>query len=203
LDDWKKTEVGTIARRVQSVRLKSDRLASLLHWLTPIRQVHTLVSDRSAEHGGPVEKRRRKSSLEEEFMTNQRMHGDSAAAPELVELLGSYQQAWADGDIEAILSMTPPDGVYEASRGGQVWGERYVGHDEIRNALVAMGLDRPGRSRHEYGETHVVGECGFAMWTSVQDGPEGSQVTMHGADFYRFRAGMVAAKIAYRKTVQS
>ena len=136
-------------------------------------------------------------------MTNQHMHGESGAAPELVELLNRYQLAWANGDIDEILSMTPSDGVYEASRGPQVWGERYVGHDQIRNALITMGVNQPGPSRHEYGETHVVGECGFAMWSSVQDGPQGSQVTMHGADFYRFRNGMVSAKIAYRKAVQT
>ena len=136
-------------------------------------------------------------------MTNQHTRGDSAAAPELVQLLTRYQSAWAEGDIEAILSMTHPDGVYEASRGPHVWGQRHVGHEQIRHALLTMRTDQPHRSRHEYGETHVVGECGFAMWTSVQDGPEGVQVTMHGADLYRFRDGMVAAKVAYRKAVQT
>ena len=121
------------------------------------------------------------------------------AAPDLAELLARYQQAWTDGDIEGILSMTPVDGVYEASFGPNPWGQRFVGHDEIRTALVDMGLDHAGRSRHEYGETHVVGDCAFALWTSVQAGPTGSATTMHGADFYRFRDGMVAAKIAYRK----
>jgi hypothetical protein len=65
------------------------------------------------------------------------------------------------------------------------------------------GAGQPGHGRHEYGETHVVGDCGFALWTNVQDGPDGPQVTMHGADFYRFKDGMVAAKIAYRKNQQS
>jgi len=128
---------------------------------------------------------------------------DSTTTPDLVDLLARYQQAWAEGDIEAILAMTPEDGVYEASFGPQVWGERFVGHEAIRAKLVAMRVDQPGRARHEYGETHVVGDCGFAMWTSVQDGPDGPEVTMHGADFYRFRDGKVAAKIAYRKSIQA
>lgn len=127
---------------------------------------------------------------------------DTTAQPDLVGLLARYQQAWSDGDIDAIVSMTPEDGVYEASFGPEVWGERFVGTEAIRAKLVAMGVDQPGRARHEYGETHVVGDCGFAMWTSVQDGRDGPQVTMHGADFYRFRDGKVAAKIAYRKEVR-
>lgn len=126
---------------------------------------------------------------------------DSTAPPDPVDLLARYQQAWSDGDIDAIVSMTPEDGVYEASFGPEVWGERFVGPEAIRAKLLAMGVHQPDRARHEYGETHVVGDCGFAMWTSVQDGPDGPQVTMHGADFYRFRDGKVAAKIAYRKGI--
>jgi taurine dehydrogenase small subunit len=119
------------------------------------------------------------------------------------ELLTRYQKAWSEGDIEAIISMTPEDGVYEASFGPHPWGQRFEGPDVIRSALVEMGVGQPGHGRHEYGETHVVGDCGFALWTNVQDGPDGPQVTMHGADFYRFKDGMVAAKIAYRKNQQS
>jgi ketosteroid isomerase-like protein len=129
--------------------------------------------------------------------------GSTSGSSDLTSLLARYQQAWTDGDIEGILSMTPPDGEYEASFGPNPWGQRFVGHDEIRSALLGMGLGRPGRSRHEYGETHVVGDCAFALWTNVRDGSSGPETTMHGADFYRFSDGMVAAKIAYRKNVQS
>lgn len=118
---------------------------------------------------------------------------------DLAGLLARYQRAWSEGDIEGILSMTAPDGVYEASFGPHPWGQRFVGHDEIRAALVDMGLGEPGRARHQYGASHVVGDCGFALWSIVQDSPRGPETTMHGADFYRFRDGTVAAKIAYRK----
>lgn len=127
----------------------------------------------------------------------------STTDSDLAGLLTRYQRAWSEGDIEGILSMTPSDGVYEASFGPHPWGQRFVGHDEIRAALVNMGLGEPGRSRHEYSDTHIVGDCGFALWTNVQDGPRGPETTMHGADFYRFRDGMVAAKIAYRKAQPS
>jgi ketosteroid isomerase-like protein len=128
---------------------------------------------------------------------------DSTETPDLENLLARYQQAWAEGDIDAIVSMTLEDGVYEASFGPDVWGERFVGPEAIRAKLVDMGIDQPGRARHQYGETHVVGDCGFALWTNVEDGPDGPRVTMHGADFYRFRDGKVAAKIAYRKAIRS
>jgi ketosteroid isomerase-like protein len=124
-------------------------------------------------------------------------------ASDLGARLARYQQAWADGDIEGILAMTPPDGIYEASFGPNPWGQRFVGHEEIRSALHRMGVGQPGGARHQYGATYLVGDCAFAMWTNVQDGPSGPVTTMHGADFYRFRNGMVAEKIAYRKSAES
>lgn len=117
--------------------------------------------------------------------------------------LARYQQAWAEGDVETIVAMTPPDGVYEASFGPHPWGERFVGPEEIHAALLRMGVGQPGRARHVYEDTHVIGDAGFAMWKNVEDRPEGPVVTMHGADFYRLRDGMVVAKIAYRKSVGS
>jgi ketosteroid isomerase-like protein len=123
-------------------------------------------------------------------------------ASNVAALLSRYQQAWTSGDIDAIVEMTAPDGVYEASFGPKPWGERFVGPDEIRAALVRMRIGEPGRPRHEYEETRIVGDCGFAMWRSVLDGTGGPVVTMHGADFYRFRDGKVAAKVAYRKQVE-
>lgn len=124
------------------------------------------------------------------------------ASSDVAALLSRYQQAWTDGDIDGIVEMTAPDGVYEASFGPNPWGERFVGPDEVRAALVRMRLGEPGGTRHEYEETRIIGDCGFAMWRNVVDGPDGPTVTMHGADFYRFREGKIAAKVAYRKRVE-
>ena len=124
-------------------------------------------------------------------------------APELAALLARYQQAWTDGDIEGILSMTPPDGVYEASFGPNPWGQRFVGHDEIRAALLAWvwtSLDaRVTSTARRMSSATVPSPCGPAF----ENGPTGPETIMHGADFYRFSDGMVAAKIAYRKNRQS
>jgi ketosteroid isomerase-like protein len=125
------------------------------------------------------------------------------SSTDVAAALARYQQAWADGDVDAIVAMTPPDGVYEASFGPHPWGERYVGPDEIRAALVRMGVGESGRARHVYEDTHVIGDAAFAHWKNVEDRPEGPVVTLHGADFYRLRDGMVVAKIAYRKNVST
>jgi ketosteroid isomerase-like protein len=121
----------------------------------------------------------------------------------MAAVLARYQRAWATGDVDTIVAMTPPDGVYEASFGPHPWGERYVGPEQIRAALIRMGVGQPGKPRHVYEDTHVVGDVGFAHWKNIEDRPDGPVVTLHGADFYRMRDGMVVAKIAYRKNVGS
>jgi ketosteroid isomerase-like protein len=131
------------------------------------------------------------------------VNASNAESDDVAVLLSRYQQAWADGDVDGIVAMTAPDCVYEASFGPQPWGQRFVGPEEIRAALREMGVGAPGRARHEYVETHIIGDRAFAKWHNVEDGPDGPTVTMHGADFYEFRDGMVTAKIAYRKTVQA
>ena len=125
-------------------------------------------------------------------------------APKLAALLARYQQAWTEGDIEGIhLDDAARRCVRGVVRPPSVGSALRRPRRDPRRALLDMGLDRPGRSRHEYGETPLVGECAFALWTSVQEGPTGFETTMHGADFYRFGDGMVAAKIAYRKNRRS
>ena len=86
---------------------------------------------------------------------------------------------------------------------------RRVHHDVMLEAVIAHVVHELLQPRHASdsagteGVEFVVGECAFALWTSVQDGPTGFETIMHGADFYRFSDGMVAAKIAYRKNRQS
>jgi ketosteroid isomerase-like protein len=114
---------------------------------------------------------------------------ETAATPTVVddEFFARYQQAWTDGDIEAIVEMMTPDGLYEASFGPEPWGQRFVGHAAIRAGLEAMHAAAGTRPSHDYGE----------RYTSV--GPDGTTSSIHGADFYEFRDGLVAKKIAFRK----
>ncbi|TDE88559.1 nuclear transport factor 2 family protein [Occultella glacieicola] len=115
------------------------------------------------------------------------------------EDFGRYQQAWSDGDVEGIVTGMTADGLYEASFGPEPWGRRYVGHDEIRAALIEMGVGQPGHANHVYGERFTIGNRGFSEWTSTSTAEDGTTSTVHGADFYEFRDGLVSKKIAYRK----
>lgn len=110
-----------------------------------------------------------------------------------------YQQAWSEADVEKIVEMMTPDGMYEASFGPEPWGKRYVGRTAILAALKEMYPEPGSHSTHEYGQRYRDGNHGFSAWTSTSEGPDGQPVTTYGFDFYEFRDGLVSKKIAYRK----
>jgi ketosteroid isomerase-like protein len=114
------------------------------------------------------------------------------------ELLARYQQAWTELDVDTIVDSMTPDAVYEASFGPEPWGERFVGRDQIREVITRFRAGEP--SSHDYGEPYLFGDHGFATWTTTKTHPDGSlKSSVHGCDFYEFRDGLVAKKIAYRK----
>lgn len=115
------------------------------------------------------------------------------------EFFARYQRAWSDADIETIVEMMTPDGLYEASFGPESWGNRFVGRDAIREALKEMYPGSGPHPAHVYGERYRDGNHGFSAWTSTSEGPDGEPTTTYGFDFYEFREGLVAKKIAYRK----
>jgi ketosteroid isomerase-like protein len=115
------------------------------------------------------------------------------------EFFARYQRAWSDADIDAIVEMMTPDGLYEASFGPAPWGDRFVGREAIHAAVSAMYPGPGPHAAHVYGERYRDGNHGFSPWTSTKSGPDGEPVTTYGFDFYEFRDGLVAKKIAYRK----
>lgn len=116
-------------------------------------------------------------------------------------LLARYQRAWSELDADTIVELMTPDGVYEASFGPEPYGQRFVGREAIRRAVLGFKTG-PHPGSHEYGETYLFGSHAFATWTSVQRGPDGAVLaSTHGCDFYELRDGLVARKIAYRKSL--
>jgi ketosteroid isomerase-like protein len=108
-----------------------------------------------------------------------------------------YQRAWTNLDVDAIVEMMTEDGVYEASFGPEPWGQRFVGRDAIREALIRIKAARP--ATHEYKERFIFGNHGFSRWTSTSSTSSGETVSVEGADFYEFKDGLVSQKIAFRK----
>lgn len=87
-------------------------------------------------------------------------------------LLAAFADAWNRHDVDALMSMMTRDGVFEASSGGNVDGERHAGYDAVRGAYAAVFAQYPdahwGNARH-----FVTGDRGVSEWTftaSLTDG---------------------------------
>lgn len=124
--------------------------------------------------------------------------GRPVAARELETLLEAFADAWNRHDVEALMSMMTEDGVFEASAGDDVNGERHVGQRSVRAAFEAVFAQYPdarwGNSRH-----FVNGDRGVSEWTFTGTRHDGRRVEVNGCDLLTFRDGKIAVKNSFRK----
>ena len=57
---------------------------------------------------------------------------------DLENLLTSFADAWNRHDVDALMAMMTADGVFEASSGNHVNGERHEGQEAVRTAYTAV-----------------------------------------------------------------
>jgi len=62
---------------------------------------------------------------------------------ELGQLLTAFADAWNHHDVDALMSMMTPDGVFEVSSGNDVDGERHEGYQAVRAAYAAVFAQYP------------------------------------------------------------
>jgi ketosteroid isomerase-like protein len=116
----------------------------------------------------------------------------------LEELLTAFAEAWNRHDLDALMSMMTPDGVFEASSGGDVDGERHEGYEAVRAAFAAVFAQYP--DAHWGGARHfVTGDRGVSEWTFTGTLEDGRRVEVTGCDLFTFRNGKIAVKNSFRK----
>jgi steroid delta-isomerase-like uncharacterized protein len=134
-------------------------------------------------------------------------HGGAAkgdnrvAAPpdrELEKLLESFADAWNRHDVDALMSMMTEDGVFEASAGSEVNGQRHEGHRAVRAAYEAVFEQFPD-ARWNNPRHLVKGNRGVSEWTFTGTSKDGKRVEVTGCDLFTFRDGKIAVKNSYRK----
>ena len=117
---------------------------------------------------------------------------------ELEQLLAAFADAWNRHDVDALMTMMTPDGVFQASSGNHVDGEHHEGHDAVRAAYVAVFDQYPdahwGNARH-----FVMRDRGVSEWTFTGTLPDGKRVEVTGCDLFTFRSGKIAVKNSFRK----
>jgi ketosteroid isomerase-like protein len=108
-----------------------------------------------------------------------------------LEVVNAFGAAWARHDLDAALSMTTEDCVFDAT-GPAPDGLRHVGRDALRTAWQAIFAEPS--SRFEAEETFAAGDRVVQLWRySWSDGH------VRGVDVFRVRDGLVAEKLSYVK----
>jgi len=121
-----------------------------------------------------------------------------ASERDLEKLLAAFADAWNRHDVDLLMSMMTDDGVFEASGGNEVNGERHEGKEAVRAAFAAVFAQYPdarwGNARH-----FVTGDRGVSEWTFTGTMRDGRRVEVTGCDLFTFRDGKIAVKNSFRK----
>jgi taurine dehydrogenase small subunit len=134
------------------------------------------------------------------------LHGGNASpvqaeappADPLLTLLERFADAWNRHDLDALMSMMTPDGVFEASAGNEVDGQRSEGQQAVRAAYAAVFDTFP--DAHWANPRHFVsGNRGVSEWTFTGTQKDGKHVEVTGCDVFTFRDGKIAIKNSFRK----
>jgi uncharacterized protein (TIGR02246 family) len=117
---------------------------------------------------------------------------------DLENLLTAFADAWNRHDVDGLMSMMTADGVFQASGGNDVDGERHEGQQAVRAAYAAVFAQYPdarwGNARH-----FVKGDRGVSEWTFTGTLKDGKRVEVTGCDLFTFRNGKIAIKNSFRK----
>jgi len=116
------------------------------------------------------------------------------------EILKRFAQAWAAGDIDALMAFVTDDCIYDASVGPNP-GQTYTGRLEVREGFLTMIQHDAGGTSHE---RWVMAEGDYALtewWYEFQDPRDGGR-RIRGCDIFQFRGDKICRKDAFRKCVQ-
>jgi ketosteroid isomerase-like protein len=117
---------------------------------------------------------------------------------EAVEMLRSIATGFDSHDLDGILAHFADDAVFESPKGPDVWGQRYVGKDEIRSAFAGRFAGIPD-VRYQDDDHFVDGDRGASEWTLSGTTIEGQRIEVRGCDLWTFTDGKVVKKDSFWK----
>jgi ketosteroid isomerase-like protein len=115
------------------------------------------------------------------------------------ELMREVLAAFNAHDLDAIMSHFAEDCVFEAPRGPELWGRRFVGKDEVRTGLAARFEGIPDVSYTDDGH-FACGNRGVSEWTISGTTTEGVPIEVRGCDLWTFGTdGTIVRKDSFWK----
>ena len=122
---------------------------------------------------------------------------------EMTVTVGTLKQileAFNRHDLDAIMEFFSDDCSIDMPRGPEPWGQRFIGKDQVREALAGRFKGIPdvhyGDDRH-----WVAGDMGVSEWTLTGTTTSGVRLKVRGCDLWEFRNGKVVRKNSYWKIV--
>ena len=147
-----------------------------------------------------------------------------AATSRNAETLKRFSDAWARGDVDALLGLMTEEPTYRASVGARP-GAVYHGREEVRAAFNRLFAGQPlaggpppsgggspspaggsppsagGPLSPTPGEAVFAGNRALTFWVLPGRAPDGSPANVEGVDVMTFdERGRIAVKDAYRKS---
>ena len=121
------------------------------------------------------------------------MEHDDATA-----MLKAIATAFDEHDLDAIMAHFADDAIFEAPRGPDPWGTRFVGRDAVREGFAARFSGIPD-IRYQDDEHFVDGDRGASEWTLSGTTTDGRWIEVRGCDLWTLREGKVVKKDSYWK----
>ncbi len=129
------------------------------------------------------------------------MEGMLSATSVTIDVLQQFLDAFNRHDLDAIMGFFANDCVFEAPRGPDPWGRRYVGREEVRVGLAGRFAGIP--DVHYGDDQHwVCGERGVSTWTLTGTTTSGQRLAVRGCDLFEFVEGRITRKDSYWKIVE-
>jgi steroid delta-isomerase-like uncharacterized protein len=102
-----------------------------------------------------------------------------------VQTLRQVLDAFNEHDLDAIMTHFAEDCVFDAPRGADPWGRRFVGKDEVRRGLAGRFEGIP--DVHYGGDDHFAsGARGVSEWTITGTDLDGERIEVRGCDLWTF-----------------
>lgn len=115
-----------------------------------------------------------------------------------MSMLKAIARAFDEHDLDAIMRHFADDAVFEAPRGPEPWGTRFVGKEAVRVGFAARFSGIPD-IRYQGDEHMVDGDRGASEWTLSGTTTDGQRVEVRGCDLWTFRGDKVVKKDSFWK----
>ena len=118
-------------------------------------------------------------------------------------LLKGFLDAFNRHDLDAIMEFFSSDCSFDFPRGPEPWGKRFIGKDQVREALAGRFKGIPdvhyGDDRHWISANNNMG---VSEWTLTGTTTSGIKLKLRGCDLWEFRNGKIGRKDSYWKIVE-